>query len=183
MQTVERKQFSTKSPSQLAEVLAVLQAVLDGRHDELGIPLAADGKGGTIHDALNEAQCVVKEDWVRKARVRWLELGFEEWEAIGLNFEMVPASPWAAHFCKVCGVGMAASTFDHFLTVGYLGEDCNRLIDRWLRLLDAHFRHRFPGALERMREMISRRAHTAREHDPLRDKFVEALLLDHYKLT
>lgn len=180
--------FSKKTPTELARALQVVQAILDGKCEDLGIPLVGDGSGVTVQDALNQVQGVIKEEWVRLARVTWIETGLKNWH------QWIKDHPDTGLF-----VGyyipfqaperdmMTHNTLNHFTTTAYVGCDRNRLLEENLHLLNTirrSFTHQVDSTfLQTMRSVIDRRTCCDRPNHPHRDELARNMLLREYKLV
>ncbi|MFH1315191.1 MAG: hypothetical protein ABIH67_02220 [Candidatus Uhrbacteria bacterium] len=126
-----------------------------------------------------------KEEWVRQAWVIWIEHGLDAWEAFLRNPKWVyprPEGPFPAN--------VALPTFCDHLTIANTGQDCKRLLDRFLKIIDQIRRRMTPmsntsdanhWSLE-MTRLIARRFGVARFNDPQADVQAFVLLMQHYGL-
>ncbi|MDD2785370.1 MAG: hypothetical protein PHS79_00585 [Patescibacteria group bacterium] len=69
------------TPEHLIRTLGIVARLADDVPDEEALKTRFTGRGECFEDALNVAQqACPKVDWIRKARVRWIELGIKAWE-------------------------------------------------------------------------------------------------------
>lgn len=180
--------FSINTPAELIRTLGVVRLLIDGTEEEIAaVPMS--GTGDSFQEALNWAQLACpKLDWVRQARVNWLLRGMSDWakeidrrEKAGEPLRRAGFSP----YCPIQGAEglMDHQTFQHFLTVGYIGIDCNAVMDKYLALLkrvavmaaESHWKCE-------MVKLIVRRTSCNRDDDPHRDGAACRALLREYGL-
>ncbi|MFA6099367.1 MAG: hypothetical protein WC750_00635 [Patescibacteria group bacterium] len=182
------QRFSINTPAELIRTLEVVRLLIDGTEEEVAKVL---GDGQSFQDALNNAQLACpKVDWVRQARVSWLSRGMYAWEQeltrlqeVGISLAC-HRSPhyFAPHYFDSSPSGlMDHQTFVAFITVGYLGVDCNSVMDRYLELLrrvsimtgNVFWR-------SEMAHLIKRRTGCWRDDDPHRDEVACRALFREY---
>ncbi len=133
MKPTER--FSADRPESLREAIRHVAMLLE-KNPTFEIPFSGSNYSGTLHDALNIVRYACpKLDWVRKACVRWLEYGLAAWEeSISHNTEDALYAP--AHMRKTpFPLDFSEDTLHYFMEPPYVGEDYDRLVSRYLDLL------------------------------------------------
>ncbi len=187
----KQRQFSSASPKELIRALKAVDVLLHGTPLEIAaIPLSKGA--GTFRDALNVVQdkAEVEEEWVREARVKWIELGLVAWEEWlskppshqDLQYSSLSDARLAEQFPQQ----MTYDTLVFFITPRYVGEDCNRLLDRLLTLLK-RLEHVAGIPLDHainkeVKRLIQKRTGCARPNDPHRDETACKLLMEHYRM-
>lgn len=129
------QRFFADRPESLREAIRHVAMLLE-ENPTFEIPFSGGNYGGTFHDALNIVQYACpKLDWVRKARVRWLEYGLAAWEeSVSCNTEDPLYAP--AHMRKTpLPLDFSEDTIRYFIEPPYVGEDYDRLVSRYLDLL------------------------------------------------
>ncbi|MHB8831062.1 MAG: hypothetical protein ACYC44_03035 [Patescibacteria group bacterium] len=183
------QRFSIDTPDGLIRTLGVVRLLIDGTENRVIATVPMSRTNDSFQEALNWAQIACpKLDWVRQARVTWLLLGMEAWdkeldhlESIRVGSIVISFNPYSPNPNNKSL--MDHQTFEHFITVGYIGIDCNSVMDKYLALLkrtaevtgDEHWRHE-------MVHLILRRTGCNRDDDPHRDETACRMLLREYGL-
>lgn len=132
-------------------------------------------------DALEEAREMLSDEWVRVATVRWVNLCRDGWERM-ISFHGPFPERSGTDFIDFEGVHIWV--INENIKTHFVGSDCNRLSDRFLRILQ-NLRDRGIGDQyipRMMGDIIARRTCTARPGDPHRDELTRDLLRAHFGL-
>lgn len=176
------------SPESLREAMRHIAMLLEG-NPTFEIPFTDGNYGGTLHDALNIVEHACPNlNWVRQARVRWLEYGLAAWEKmllVGMEDEMYKTPHMRS---TPLPLGFTEDTLRYFMTVERIGEDCWRLTDRYLDLMQVARRQ--PQRTEwsyrwytlRMILLIQQRTGCFHRNDSRRDRTAFNLLAEKYQL-
>ncbi len=171
-----------KELSEFKKAIEKAELLLSGTKDQILVP---DLYHGYVNE-LNTLQAVgARNDWARRARVKWLELGLEAWEAWVPKARHTNLPPiQAGEFPSSEVLHMDWKVLDFYLTVSWVGTDCNRLIDRFLKSLKDLYlanddRVEIAGAMD---HLITRRTGCSRDGDPHRDELARKLLMQYYGL-
>ncbi|MDD5726839.1 MAG: hypothetical protein PHC53_05590 [Patescibacteria group bacterium] len=182
------QRFSIDTPDGLIRTLGVVRLLIDGTENRVIATVPMSRTNDSFQEALNWAQIACpKLDWVREARVSWLMLGMDAWDEELDKLEKTGVSTVGSHSPYSPNPDnkslMDHQTFEHFLTVGYIGVDCNAVMDKYLALLKKvaeRTGNQYWGAA--MVQLIKRRTCCERPDDPHRDPSAYDMFLRKYGL-
>ncbi|MDD5438288.1 MAG: hypothetical protein PHC70_04035 [Patescibacteria group bacterium] len=184
MSEEKKMQSDSSDADYFIRTLQFVKLLIDGTEEEISKVTM-----GSFQEALNCAQLACpKVEWVRRARVNWLRRGMKGWSD-EIDRRVKAGKPLTEYgcspYCPIEGAEglMSHQTFTHFITVGYIGIDCNAVMDEYLALLghaavvaaEHHWKHE-------MAKLILRRTGCNRADDPHRDEAACRALLHEYKL-
>lgn len=178
--------LSTKFPAAFKQALEITMSLIGMSLSQINNPpYPLEGEGETYEAALNVVQSALKEEWVLAARRNWLKMAILKWETF-TNLHVSEGDlnqiSWVLAGEEI---GVRVLTIESYLTVGHLGGDCKRLMDRFLKVLSLWHqqgRHR-ESVRGVMVQLLKRRTGNERENDPHRDSLAFELLMEHYGLA
>ncbi len=131
-----------------------------------------------------------KRVWVREAWIIWFNHAIHTWEqALESGLELGDSDECWEGFEKEPPANVSIQTLYNQLTTDRLGADCNRLMDRFLDILNSGWHAtQDPGKPPnryaiKMMHLIARRTGCSRKNDPQHDLRIFRYLVKEYELN
>lgn len=174
--------FTSKTVAGFLRSLELVETLLRPGGPDLILPL--HGEEG-YEAALNVVQNSIKEDWVREARVKWLEACIIKWENY-TNFHISEGDLKDLNGIEAgCELGVRLSDIVHYLQISYLGAERLRLMRRFMEVLMQWHKKGVQDDYARalLIQLINRQTGCERQNDPHGDPLLRDLLVQHYGIV